>query len=81
MEGHAYLLRHMMSAGELGGCWNGGAVDLGLDEALDVMMASREGDGCAGCASPSAPSNAGFFCLFFFLVMLWDMQGEQQLAR
>lgn len=41
-----------------------------------------EGDNCASCASPSAPSNGGFFCLFFFLVMLRrDTQGAAARGR
>lgn len=73
------LLRQMMSAGEVGGCWNCAAVALDLVEALDVLvMASFPG--ASSCASPSLPVSAGFFCLFFFLVMLKRIQGEQLLA-
>lgn len=72
------LLRHIMSAGELGCCCIGTALGLGLDDELGVAMASffepsaggRVGDNCASGESPSAPSKAEFFCLFFFLAIL-----------
>lgn len=75
----AHLFRHIISAGEVGGILIG-AVEEVMASFLELSAGAREGNNWASCASPSVPSSAGFFCLFFFLVMLERIEREQQLG-